>query len=237
MPTATASSGTSRSATARTISWKQHTIDDTWTQAHSLALADLDGCGVPELITGKRFMAHNGGDPDEYGKLGLYYYKLIRKPDKTVEWKKYVISYDEGIGAGLAIWTGDFRGSGRDRHHRHRQVRRPGVVREQEVYPFPHFRQMRSGMKACTISAVFPGLIGSMHFAGPCRRPAGEALRHRQSSARLGTVRCGRLLAACLRHRIPAQGHSDQRHGAWGRGYGVRGLGDQRDPRLQHDLQ
>ncbi|MGA2064244.1 MAG: VCBS repeat-containing protein [Thermoguttaceae bacterium] len=94
------------------ISWKQHTIDDTWTQAHSLALADLDGCGTPELITGKRFMAHNGGDPDEYGKLGLYYYKLIRKPDKTVEWKKYAISYDEGIGAGLSIWTGDFRGTG-----------------------------------------------------------------------------------------------------------------------------
>ena len=68
---------------------------------------------MPELITGKRFMAHNGGDPDEYGKLGLYYYKLIRKPDKTVEWKKYAISYDEGIGAGLAIWAGDFRGTGR----------------------------------------------------------------------------------------------------------------------------
>jgi hypothetical protein len=96
-----------------TISWKQHTIDDTWTQAHALALADLDGCGVPELVTGKRFMAHNGSDPDEYGKLGVYYYKLIRKPDKTVGWKKYAISYDEGIGAGMAIWTGDFRGTGK----------------------------------------------------------------------------------------------------------------------------
>ena len=95
------------------IAWKQHTIDDTWSQAHSLALADLDGCGTPELITGKRFMAHNGADPDEFGKLGLYYYKLIRDPSKTVQWKKYVISYDEGIGAGLSIWTGDFRGSGR----------------------------------------------------------------------------------------------------------------------------
>jgi hypothetical protein len=94
-------------------SWKQHTIDDTWTQAHALALADLDGCGLPELVTGKRFMAHNGSDPDEYGKLGVYYYKLMRKPDKTVAWKKYGISYDEGIGAGLAIWVGDFQGSGR----------------------------------------------------------------------------------------------------------------------------
>jgi hypothetical protein len=95
------------------IAWKQHTIDDTWSQAHSLVLADLDGCGLPELVTGKRFMAHNGGDPDEYGKLGLYYYKLVRKSDKTVEWKKYVISYDDGAAAGLAIWTGDFRGSGK----------------------------------------------------------------------------------------------------------------------------
>ncbi|MGD0898270.1 MAG: VCBS repeat-containing protein [Thermoguttaceae bacterium] len=95
------------------IEWKQHVIDKSWSQAHSLTLADIDGCGVPELITGKRFMAHNGSDPDEYGKLGLYYYKLIRKPDKTVEWKKYAISYDEGIGAGMSIWVGDLRGSGK----------------------------------------------------------------------------------------------------------------------------
>lgn len=93
--------------------WKQHTIDDTWTQAHALALADLDGCGTPELITGKRFMAHNGSDPDENGKLGVYYYKLVRGQDKAVQWQKHVISFDEGIGAGLAIWTGDFRGSGK----------------------------------------------------------------------------------------------------------------------------
>ncbi len=58
------------------ITWKQHVIDDTWTQAHSLVLADLDGDGVPELIAGKRFMAHNGGDPDANGPLGLYYYTL-----------------------------------------------------------------------------------------------------------------------------------------------------------------
>jgi hypothetical protein len=95
------------------ITWKQHTIDDTWTQAHSLALGDIDGCGLPELITGKRFMAHNGNDPDAFGKLGLYYYKLIRGPGKSVQWKKYAISYDQGMGAGMNIWVGDLRGSGR----------------------------------------------------------------------------------------------------------------------------
>ena len=35
------------------------------------------------------------------------------KPDKTIEWKRYTISFDEGIGAGLAVWAGDLRGSGR----------------------------------------------------------------------------------------------------------------------------
>ncbi len=34
-----------------------------YSQPHALALADLDGDGVDELITGKRYYAHNGGDP------------------------------------------------------------------------------------------------------------------------------------------------------------------------------
>jgi hypothetical protein len=93
------------------ISWKQHVIDDTWTQAHAIVLADLDNDGVPELITGKRFMAHNGDDPEENAPLGVYYYKLTRGPNPV--WTKHVISYDEGIGAGLNIVVADINGDGR----------------------------------------------------------------------------------------------------------------------------
>ena len=93
------------------IVWKQHVIDDTWTQAHSLMLADINGDGIPELITGKRFMAHNGSDPDENGPLGLYYYTLKRGPHPV--WTKHVISYNEGVGAGLNIVAVDLTGSGR----------------------------------------------------------------------------------------------------------------------------
>ena len=93
------------------VSWKQHVIDDTWTQAHSITLADLDGDGVPELITGKRFMAHNGGDPDEYGPLGLYYYKLQRGPNPV--WTKHIISYNQGIGAGMSVEVADINGDGK----------------------------------------------------------------------------------------------------------------------------
>jgi hypothetical protein len=92
------------------ISWKQHLIDDTWTQAHALVLADIDNDGVPELIAGKRFMAHNGNDPDEYGTVGVYYYKLTRRPSPV--WTKHAISYNEGIGAGLNIEAVDLDGDG-----------------------------------------------------------------------------------------------------------------------------
>jgi hypothetical protein len=43
--------------------WTQHVIDDTWSQVHPLTLADLSGDGIPDIITGKRFRAHNDGDP------------------------------------------------------------------------------------------------------------------------------------------------------------------------------
>ena len=93
------------------ITWKQHTIDDTWTQAHSLVLADIDGDGAPELISGKRFMAHNGSDPDETGPLGVYWYKLQRGPNP--KWTKNVISYNEGIGSAFDIGAVDMNGDGK----------------------------------------------------------------------------------------------------------------------------
>jgi hypothetical protein len=90
--------------------WTRHLIDNTWSQAHSHALADLDGDGIPELITGKRFMAHNGGDPGEMEPLGVYWYSLSREPEIT--WTRHVISRNEGIGSGLNLIATDLDGDG-----------------------------------------------------------------------------------------------------------------------------
>ncbi|MBM3335188.1 VCBS repeat-containing protein [Candidatus Sumerlaeota bacterium] len=90
--------------------WKQHTIDDTWTQAHSLALVDINGDGALDLVTGKRFMAHNGGDPDEFSPLGVYWYEFRRDP--APRWIKHVISYNEGIGSGINLCAVDLDGDG-----------------------------------------------------------------------------------------------------------------------------
>ena len=83
------------------MSWLQRVIDKSWSQAHSITLADLDEDGDLDLVTGKRFFAHNGNDPDARSALGVYWYELKR--GAAIEWEKHIISYDEGIGSGLNI--------------------------------------------------------------------------------------------------------------------------------------
>lgn len=92
------------------ITWERRLIDDTWSQAHSFVLADLDNDGDLDLVTGKRFMAHNGNDPGEFEPLGVYWYELTRGPNP--EWKKHVISLGEGIGSGLNLVAADLDGDG-----------------------------------------------------------------------------------------------------------------------------
>jgi len=90
--------------------WKQHEIDKSWSQAHSITLADIDGDGDLDFVTGKRFMAHNGGDPDEFGPPGVYWYEL--KPGPNPVWIKHAITYDGGTGPGFALPGADARCGG-----------------------------------------------------------------------------------------------------------------------------
>jgi len=87
------------------IEFQQHLVDKSWSQAHSLALADLDGDGDSDLIAGKRFMAHNGGDPGATDPLGVYWYEL--KQSGAPEWIKHALSDNEGIGSALNIIAED----------------------------------------------------------------------------------------------------------------------------------
>jgi hypothetical protein len=54
----------------------------TFTELHALTMADVDGDGVKDIITGKRAWAHldSYSDPDPMGAAVLYWFKTIRDP-------------------------------------------------------------------------------------------------------------------------------------------------------------
>jgi hypothetical protein len=91
--------------------WIKHVIDNSWSQAHAVTLVDLNGDGRTDLVTGKRYMAHNGHDPGEREPLGLYWYEPI-KGEGGLEWRRHVIDYSTRTGGGMQIPVVDIDGDG-----------------------------------------------------------------------------------------------------------------------------
>jgi hypothetical protein len=97
----------------RDHTWVKHMIDESWSQAHALTLVDLNGDGRKDLLTGKRFMAHDGHDPGERDPLGIYWYEYRKSADgKGVEWSRHVIDYGGRAGGGMHIPVADIDGDG-----------------------------------------------------------------------------------------------------------------------------
>jgi len=93
--------------------WVKHVIDESWSQAHALTLADLDGDGKMDFVTGKRYMAHNGKDPGEREPLGVYLYRWSTSDDgKRVEFSRHIVDYSSRAGGGMQICVADLDGDG-----------------------------------------------------------------------------------------------------------------------------
>ena len=108
--------------------WTRHTIDDSWSQGHASTLVDLNRDGHLGLVTGKRYMAHNGRDPGEREPLGVYWYEYRQAPGgggpgaqgrrggdlgrNGGEWIRHLIDYGGRVGGGMQIPVVDIDGDG-----------------------------------------------------------------------------------------------------------------------------
>ena len=88
--------------------WKEHLIDDSWSQPHALTLVDLDKDGQIDIVTGKRYLAHEA-DPGAFEPLGLYWYRWSPKEGHFI---KHVIDYGSKAGGGIQIIAVDIDGDG-----------------------------------------------------------------------------------------------------------------------------
>lgn len=90
-------------------SWRQYTIDASFSQAHAPELADINSDGSLDIVVGKRWKAHCGKDPGTDDPLYVYWFELDKQ---TKRWRRWVVSYDDGAGIGLQQWVGDLDGDG-----------------------------------------------------------------------------------------------------------------------------
>ncbi len=88
--------------------WEKHVIDDSWSQPHAVTPVDFRGQHNIGLLTGKRYMAHNGKDPGAREPLGVYWYERLVVPDShQIEWVKHVIDYGGRTGGGIQVAVAD----------------------------------------------------------------------------------------------------------------------------------
>lgn len=89
--------------------WKTHLIDDSFSQTHSVCVADINGDGLLDFVTGKRWWAHAQGDPGGDEPAVLFWFEQSRK-DGQVVWIPHQIDHDSGVGTQFQL--ADINGDG-----------------------------------------------------------------------------------------------------------------------------
>ncbi|MFT5465831.1 MAG: hypothetical protein ACI8UO_000927 [Verrucomicrobiales bacterium] len=82
----------------------------TFSQMHGIDLADIDGDGLKDIITGKRYWAHGGKDPGGSDPAVLYWFRTVRLDGGGVDFVPYQIDNDSGVGT--EVTAGDVNGDG-----------------------------------------------------------------------------------------------------------------------------
>ncbi len=101
--------------------WKQHLITGTpkeagetslvFSQPHAIEMKDMNGDGVLDIITGKRFWAHgNHSDPEPNAPAVLWWFELKREGG-SAKFIPHLIDGDSGVGT--QFYVGDLNADGK----------------------------------------------------------------------------------------------------------------------------
>ncbi len=78
-----------------------HLISNTTAQTHASIMADLNGDGRADYITGKRYLAHNGRDAGDAETPYLLWIEFT--PGQPPYYKEHIIDADSGAGLNIAV--------------------------------------------------------------------------------------------------------------------------------------
>lgn len=81
--------------------WKLREINSDYSQTHALSLADLDGDGDLDLVSGMRYFAHQGHDPGESYPPTIFWLEFV--PGEKPTWTIHLIDEDSGVGLNNVI--------------------------------------------------------------------------------------------------------------------------------------
>ncbi len=95
-------SGQQPSAISHPPTFKTHEIEKTFSETHAVVLADINGDGLPDFVTGKRWWSHGGHGPGGGEPAVLYWFELKRE-NGTATWVRHTIDEDNGVGTAFEV--------------------------------------------------------------------------------------------------------------------------------------
>jgi hypothetical protein len=83
--------------------FKTHEIDRSFSQSHSLVPADINGDGLADFVTGKRWWAHGPKGDKGAGEPAVMVWLELSRENGKARWTPHVFDRDSGIGTQFEV--------------------------------------------------------------------------------------------------------------------------------------
>lgn len=93
--------------------FKYHLIDESYSQTHAIEFVDLNGDGKRDIVTGKRYFAHQGKDPGGRDPVVMYWYEIERTKGQAPKFHRHEIVAGRDTGVGTQFLVHDMNGDER----------------------------------------------------------------------------------------------------------------------------